>query len=98
MTTETIKREVMALLSDLFKDNGVDTDIIEYVDLVDDLGMDSIVFISIVVELEAHFDIEISDDMLIYDNFRYVDDIAAIVENEFSKKSEGFESMGNVET
>ena len=46
MTTETIKHEVIELISELFKDKGFDIDIIEYVDLIDDLGMDSITFIS----------------------------------------------------
>ena len=35
MTTETIKQEVIELISDLFKDKGFDIDIIEYVDLVE---------------------------------------------------------------
>lgn len=89
MTTETIKQEVIELISELFKDKGFDIDVIEYVDLIDDLGMDSITFISMVVELEAHFDIEVPDDMLLLENFKCVDDIASIVQNELSKKLEG---------
>ena len=65
MTTETIKQEVIELISELFKDKGFDIDIIEYVDLIDDLGMDSITFISIVVEVEAHFGIEVPDDFVV---------------------------------
>ena len=98
MTIETIKREVIALISDLFKDNGVDTDIIEYVDLVDDLGMDSLTFISIVVEVEACFDIEVPDNMLLLENFKCVDDIVSIVESELSKKSKGLEVIEDVQT
>ena len=86
MTTETIKQEVIELIEDLFKDKGFDSDIIEYVDLIDDCGMDSITFISIVVEIEAHFDIEVPDDLLTLENFKCVDDIVTIVENEISKK------------
>lgn len=96
MITETIKQEVIELISDLFKDKGIDIDIIEYVDLADDLGMDSIIFISIVVELEAHFDIEVPDDMLLLEKFRCVDDIVSIVENELSKKPEGSEDLVDV--
>ena len=96
MITETIKQEVIELISDLFKDKGIDIDIIEYVDLVDDLGMDSIIFISIVVELEAHFDMEVPDDMLLLEKFRCVDDIVSIVENELSKKPEGSEDLVDV--
>ena len=97
MTTETIKQEVIELVSELFKDKGFDIDIIEYVDLIDDLGMDSITFISIVVEIEAHFDIEVPDDMLLLENFKCVDDIVSVIENELSKKSEGSEVIENVE-
>ena len=97
MMTETIKREVIELLSEIFKDNGFDIDIIEYVNFIDDLGMDSITFISIVVETESHFDIEITDDMLLFENFRCVDDIVSIVENALSRKLEGLEVIENVE-
>lgn len=88
MTTEEIKTEVIDLISELFRNKGFDTDIIEYADLVDDMGMDSITFISIVVELEVKFDITVSDDMLLIDNFKKVDDIVAVVENELAKGAE----------
>ena len=97
MTTETIKQEVIELISELFKDKGFDIDIIEYVDLIDDLGMDSITFIAIVVEVEAHFGIEVPDDMLLLEKFKCVDDIVSVVENELSKKLEGSEVIENVE-
>lgn len=98
MTTETIKHEVIELISELFKDKGFDIDILEYVDLIDDMGMDSITFISIVVEVEAHFGIEVPDDMLLLENFKCVEDIVSVIENELSKKSEGSEVIENVET
>ena len=98
MTAETIKQEIIELISELFKDKGFDIDILEYVDLIDDLGMDSITFISIVVEIEAHFEIEVPDEMLLLENFKCVDDIVSIVENEFLRKSEGSEAIENVET
>ena len=98
MTTETIKQEVIELISELFKDNGFDIDIIEYVDLIDDLGMDSITFISIVVEIESHFDIEVPDEMLMLENFKSVDNIVSIVENELSKKSGRMEVIDNDKT
>lgn len=98
MTADTIKQEVTELISKLFKDNGFDIDILEYVDLIDDLGMDSITFISIVVEIEAHFGIEVPDDRLLLKNFKCVDDIVSVIENELSKKSDGLEVIANVET
>ena len=91
MTTETIKQEVIELISELFKDKGFDIDILEYVDLIDDLGMDSITFISIVVEVETHFNIEVPDDMLLMDNFKKVDNIVNIIMNELDSKVNGAE-------
>lgn len=38
MITETIKREVMELISELFKNKGFDIDILEYIDWIDDYG------------------------------------------------------------
>lgn len=87
MTTDEIKTEVIQLIFDLFKDNGFDADIIEYADLVDDMGMDSIMFISSVIELESKFDIEVPDDMLLMENFKKLNDIVAVVENRLASKT-----------
>lgn len=96
MTTDEIKTEVIQLISELFKDKGFDTDIIEYADMVDDMGMDSITFISIVVELEAKFDITVPDEMLLMDNFKKVEDIVAVVEQEWMKQPIGTEENVDV--
>lgn len=82
-----IKNEVIFLISELFSDKGFDTDIIEYIDLIDDAGMDSITFISIVVEIEAKFNIIVPDEMLQIDYFRSVNDIVEIVAKELDGKS-----------
>ncbi len=52
MISNNIKDEVINLIYEIFKEKGYETNIIEYVDLVDDLGMDSITFIAIIVDLE----------------------------------------------
>lgn len=92
MKTDIIKQEVIELISELFKDKGFDVDILEHVNLIDGLEMDSITFISIVVEVEAHFNIEVPDDMLLFENFKCVDDIVSVIEHELLKKSEGIEN------
>ena len=43
--------------------------------------MDSITFISIVVEVEDLFGITVPDDMLLMENFRDIDGIIQIIEN-----------------
>lgn len=88
MTIDEIKKELIQLICDLFKDKGFNIDIIEYADLADDMGMDSITFISIVVEIETIFGITVPDDMLLMDNFKTVDDIVKIVQQELVKKQQ----------
>ena len=87
MTVEKLKTKVVQLVSELFANKEFDTDIIEYVDLIDDLGLDSITFISIVVEIEAKFSITVPDEMLLMENFRKIDDIVNVVEQERIKQS-----------
>jgi len=86
MTAELIKNELLQLISELFKDKGFNLDLLEYANLVDDLGMDSITFISIVVEIEAHFNMEVPDNLLLMEYFRTVDDIVKIIEDRISLK------------
>ena len=84
MEKSEIKTKIIDMLNNLFPDFGVDTDILEFVDLIDDLGMDSMIFISIVIEVESTFDITVPDEMLLMENFRNVDEIIKIVENEIN--------------
>lgn len=86
MPTDEIKSELIQLITELFKEKGYDVDIIEYVDLIDDLGMDSITFITLIVEVEAVFGITIPDDMLLMDNFKNVHDTVQIVANQLKKE------------
>ena len=79
MTDVNIKNELIKLVSELFQDKGIDSDLIEYVDLIDDLGMDSMIFLSVIIELETTFDIIIPDDLLLMENFREIDTIVDIV-------------------
>ena len=76
-----IKAKVIEMLNNLFPNSGIGSDVLEYVDLIDDLGMDSITFISTVVEIESIFEIIVPDDMLLMENFRNVDGILAVVES-----------------
>ena len=77
-----IKQKLLETILALFPDSEVETDVLEYADLIDDLGMDSITFISIIVEIEDMFGITIPDEMLLIENFRNVDEIVRLIENE----------------
>ncbi len=81
MENGDIKAKVIEMLNNLFPNSGIGSDVLEYVDLIDDLGMDSITFISTVVEIESIFEIIVPDDMLLMENFRNVDGILAVVES-----------------
>ena len=72
-----VKDNIIDILADLFSDAGVDREVLEYVDLVDDLGMDSINFISIIIELETAFNVKVPDEWLNIEKFR---DYSAIYE------------------
>lgn len=65
-----IKEKIIGILAKLFSGSEVDEDVLEYVDLMDDLGMDSINFISLIIELESEFDIQIPDEWLLMDRFQ----------------------------
>lgn len=96
MTTDEIKKELIELIAELFKEKGFDADLIEYVDLIDDLGMDSITFISIVIEIEAKFGIIVPNDMLFMENFKKIDEIINIVELVLTKQLAKTEDKYNV--
>ena len=88
MERNEIKIKVVDILNTLFPTSGIDTSILEYVDLIDDLGMDSMTFISIVVEIEFVFNIIVPDDILLMENFKNVDDIVGVIENMMSTTQE----------
>lgn len=89
MNSDEIKNKLIDMIQNLFSDSGVDKDILPYVDLIDDLGMDSITFISIVVEVEELFGITVPDDMLLMENFKDIDGIIQIIENSKNAVEEG---------
>ena len=86
MTHNEIKEKIIGLCSEIFQNSGIDADILEYVDFSDDLGMDSIVFITLIVEIEMMFDITVPDEWLLMDNFKNVDSVFKVVAEQLAKK------------
>ena len=76
-----IKEKIIGIMSGLFSDSGIDTDILEYVDLIDDLGMDSIAFITLIVEIEISFNISVPDELVLMENFKTFDSICELISN-----------------
>ena len=69
MDKSNIQNILADLIYDLFAVRKIDKDIIPYVDLIDDLGMDSITFISIIIP----------DEKLLLEEFRTFDNVLNIV-------------------
>ena len=89
-----IKEKIIGILTSLFSDSGVDTDILEYVDLIDDLGMDSINFVSLIIELEAAFDVQIPDEWLLMEKFKTFSQIYSAVDALINEKGTGTSNAG----
>ena len=84
-----IKEKIIGIMSGLFSDSGIDTDILEYVDLIDDLGMDSINFVSLIIELETTFDVQIPDEWLLMERFHTFSQIYSAVDLLINEKGTG---------
>ena len=92
---DKVKAELISIIVPIFANKGFDIDLIEHVDLVDDLGMDSLTFISMIVEIEVYFGITVPNELLLMDNFKSVDDFMKIIVDE-KLKLNGAEVIANV--
>ena len=97
MTVDVIKKEVIELISELFKDKGFDNNIIDYVDLINNLEMDSITFITMIVEIETRFGIIIQDDLLFMENFKNINCIVQIIIDSLMSKFQEMEETHDAE-
>ena len=98
MTVEAIKNKVIELISELFKSKGFNSDIIEHKNLIDDFGMDSITFITLIVDIESAFDITIPDDLLNMNHFMKVDNVIRIVSKQLDNKTKITEDICDDQT
>ena len=82
---DDIKLAINNYIIRMFDGSGVHLDNITKLDLLDDLGLDSIKFISMIVDFEKIFNITIPDEKLHLDNFRTVDRICETIREEMEK-------------
>ncbi len=87
MSLDEIKYKLIDLCGAIFRDFESDTNLLEYMDFVEDLGMDSITFICLIVELEDAFSITIPDDMLLIEYYKNIDEITQIVASLLNKET-----------
>ena len=97
MKKEAIRERLTALCADVFQNSEIDVDLVEHADFFDDLGMDSITFITLIVEIEVAFDITIPDDLLIMNYFKNVGVIAQIIADRLAEKTQETEEKPNNE-
>lgn len=70
---QQVKNSVRDILMEYFKGNGVDKNVIDKYNLIDELGMDSVAFIYLIIAFEAKFGIEFPDDYILIEKFKNVD-------------------------
>ena len=66
------RKKLVDLICKLFYENGFFINDRESIDFIDDLGMESMVFMSMIVEIENAFNVIIPDDFLIVENFKNI--------------------------
>ena len=81
MNQDAIKQKLLLLCEEIFQNACI-----EYADFIEDIGMDSITFITLIVEIETVFDITITDDILLMENFRDLNKIIDIINYEVAKR------------
>ena len=82
-----IKNELIVLCMEIFQYSGVDANKIISVDFINDLAMDSITFITLIVKIETHFNLTISDDILLMEHFRNIESIVDVINNQLHDES-----------
>ena len=75
------REEIENRVVDLIKSVSIDPQIenIDDADIIEDFLLSSIIFISLIVEIEKKFDIEIADEYLDMNVFRKIDQIVDII-------------------
>ena len=79
MDRNEVKSIVIDILVDVFSGKGIDTANAENLDLIIDLGMDSILFMTLLIEIEQKFDITIPDEKINMNNFRTIENLVCTV-------------------
>lgn len=68
------------LLVEVLDSRGYSADEIECSDFIQDYGLDSITFVTIVVEIEQKFNVKILDEDLLLEKFRSLESIIYVIE------------------
>ena len=80
MEFNAIKEILLELINQTFEKEITDISVLENVDLINFLGMDSIQFIELVVEIETRFDILIDEALLNFKTFCNFNKIVKVIQ------------------
>ena len=86
MDVNFVRYKVINLIKSLLINPDINNKALEYMDIIDVAGMDSITFISLIVALEEQFEITIPDNMLLMEKFRTIDSIVEIIMTEMNNQ------------
>ena len=85
MNVIEIQTNLVGICETIFTASQCDFNEINSVDFINDWGMDSIMFISLIVAIEDCFEISIPDDLLHMRCFNNIENISSIIVNELKK-------------
>lgn len=80
MNNIEINKMLVKLIMKIFPNKEIDENVIEYADFIDDLGMDSITFVTLIIEIEDLFGIVIPDELITLENFKNLNEITRIIQ------------------
>ncbi len=76
MSKEKIAEKLCEIIKEILKDQEQDTNLVTCERPLNEIGINSIYFISLVVQSEVEFEVEFEDDFLDLDNFTDINSIA----------------------
>ena len=82
-----IYNRVLDILKNVLNDSNLNID--QNTNLVNDLGMDSIVLMMFVIEIEKTFDIELPDDFFDIDTISNLGAVIAVVKTQLNDRKNG---------
>ena len=86
MSVNEIYDKLVEILNDQFSESEISESVIRHIDFIDDEGMESIEFISLIIRIEDVFNVTIPDEWLEMDRFRKFDYIEESIKKLISKE------------
>lgn len=82
-----VKDKVQQIICSIVQNDDYYGKITDETNLIDDIGMDSILIMQLVVEIEITFDIELNDDDLLIDNLSNMNQLIQLIVKQLAIKA-----------